>query len=126
MDFQLQPMLENELVVLRPLQPEDFEDLYAVASDPLIWEQHPQHDRWQRPVFVSFFQGALDSGGAFLAIDKSSGAVIGSTRFFGLDREKGCVEIGWTFLARSCWGGAYNRAIKTLLLNHAFRFFLSF
>lgn len=122
MDFQLQPTLEDHLVVLRPLMPDDFEALFAVASDPLIWEQHPQRDRWQRPVFETFFQSALESGGAFLVLDKISGAAIGSTRYFGFDKDSGQIEIGWTFLARQFWGGNYNRSMKTLLLDHAFQF----
>ena len=41
MSFDLQPVLKGKLLELRPLRPEDFNDLYAVGSDPLIWEQHP-------------------------------------------------------------------------------------
>lgn len=122
MPFDLQPTLMGKLVELRPLRQDDFDALYAVASDPLIWEQHPASDRYQEPVFRDFFTGALASGGAFLVLDAKTGQVIGSSRFHALDEEKGDVEIGWTFLARSCWGGAYNAEMKRLMLEHAFRF----
>src|SRR5208337_5514932 len=99
MSFDLQPILNGELLELRPLRPEDFNDLYAVASDPLIWEQHPAKDRCKKEVFEIFFREALESGGTLLAIDSKDGAVIGSSRFHGYNEEKNEIEIGWTFLA---------------------------
>lgn len=122
MSFDFQPILNGELLGLRPLRPEDFHDLYAVASDPLIWEQHPIKDRYKEDVFKEFFREALESGGALIAIDSKNGRVIGSSRFHGYDQEKSEIEIGWTFLARSHWGGVYNREMKQLMLRHAFRF----
>ena len=122
MPFDLQPVLEGELLCLRPLRPEDFLDLYAVASDPLIWEQHPSNDRYKEEVFKEFFREALESGGALIATDAKDGRVIGSSRFHGYDSEKSEIEIGWTFLARSHWGGIYNGEMKQLMLRHAFKF----
>ena len=122
MSFDLQPILKGELLELRPLRAEDFHDLYAVAADPLIWEQHPSNDRYKEEVFKGFFRDALQSGGALLAIDCEDGEIIGSSRFHGYDKEKSAIEIGWTFLARSHWGGVYNREMKQLMLRHAFRF----
>jgi RimJ/RimL family protein N-acetyltransferase len=122
MSFDLQPNLKGELIELRPLTPEDWDDLFVVASDPLIWEQHPESDRYKQEVFKLFFQEALESGGAFVIIDKKSQQIIGSTRFYGYDSEKSEVEIGWTFLARKYWGGRYNQELKQLMLNHAFKF----
>lgn len=115
-----QPVLEGEHIRLRPLNAEDWDALFAVASDPLIWEQHPAHDRWQEPVFRAFFADALAHQGAFVVIDRATGAVIGSSRFQGLDEaEGGSVEIGWTFLARAYWGGRFNHEMKRLMLAHA-------
>ena len=122
MTFDLQPTLDGELVRLRPLRPEDWDALFAVASDPLIWEQHPAHDRWKREVFERFFADALASKGAFLVLDAKDGRAIGSSRYHCLDMEKREVEIGFTFLARSHWGGAHNGEMKRLMLDHAFRF----
>lgn len=122
MPFDLQPVLQGELLELRPLRPEHFQDLYAVAADPLIWEQHPSNDRYKEEVFKVFFREALESGGALVAIDSGDGRVIGSSRFNGYDEEKSEIEIGWTFLGRSHWGGIYNREMKHLMLRHAFKF----
>ena len=122
MSFELQPILKGELLQLRQLRPEDWDDLYAVASDPLIWEQHPTKDRYKEEVFKGFFREALQSGGALIAIDSKDGQIIGSSRFHGYDKDKSEIEIGWTFLARSHWGGTYNNEMKRLMLRHAFRF----
>jgi N-acetyltransferase len=122
MSFDLQPNLKGELIELRPLRREDWNDLFAVASDPLIWEQHPENDRYKEDVFKIFFEGALDSGGAFVVIDTKTRQIIGSTRFYGYNPEKLEIEIGWTFLARKYWGGRYNAEMKQLMLAHAFKF----
>ena len=122
MAFQLQPTLTGALLELRPLRPDDFPDLYAVASDPAIWEQHPARDRYKEDVFKEFFREALETGGAFAVIDRRTGRVIGSSRYFGYSEERNEIEIGWTFLARSYWGGVHNREMKQLMLRHAFRF----
>jgi N-acetyltransferase len=122
LSFDLQAILEGELVTLRPLRPADFADLYSVASDPLIWEQHPARDRYKQDVFSAFFAESLESGGALIAIDSNHGHVIGSSRYYGYKKEQSEIEIGWTFLARACWGGSYNQEIKRLMLQHAFRF----
>lgn len=122
MHFELQPHLQGELVELRPLAPDDWRDLFAVASDPLIWAQHPASDRYQEPVFRAFFQEALDCGGAFAIIDRGTGRIIGSTRYHAVEGDADAIEIGWTFLARSHWGGRYNHEMKRLMLDHAFKF----
>jgi N-acetyltransferase len=120
--MDLQPTLSCELLKLVPLRPDDFEMLFAVAADPLVWAQHPNPDRHQRAVFENFFDGAVASGGAFVVLDANTGAVIGSTRFYGHDPAARTVHVGYTFLARSHWGGRFNPAMKRLMLNHAFRF----
>lgn len=118
-----QPVLEGERLLLRPLVPDDWEALFAVASDRQVWAVHPMHDRWQEPVFRAFFGDALEKGGALAVIEKASGAVVGSSRFQNFDPANGgSVEIGWTFLAPRLWGGGFNAEMKRLMLAHAFRF----
>jgi RimJ/RimL family protein N-acetyltransferase len=113
-----QPALTGDLVVIRPTVPEDWDALFAVASDPLVWEVHPAHDRWQEPVFRAYFDAGLASGGALTIIDRATGAVIGSSRYDNWKPEADEIEIGWTYLARAYWGGTYNREIKRLMLDH--------
>jgi mannose-6-phosphate isomerase-like protein (cupin superfamily) len=122
MPFDPQPTLRGGLVGARPLRPDDFAALYAVAADPALWEQHPARNRHEEPVFREFFAEALASGGALLVSDVASGRAIGSSRYHGYSEERSEVEIGWTFLARSHWGGRYNGELKQLMLRHAFRF----
>lgn len=121
--FNPQPTLANDKVTLSPLVPEDWDELYAVGSDPQIWAGHPAHDRWQEAPFRAFFAGALASGGALTIRDARTGAVIGSSRY-NLERGLGEeVEIGWTFLARSAWGGQMNAEVKRLMVGHALEHF---
>src|SRR5580765_2014498 len=120
--FELQPHLRGERLELRPLRPDDWAELFSVASDRMIWEQHPACDRWKEEVFKAFFLEALQSGGALVAVDRKTQAIIGSSRYFGYEPDKSEIEIGWTFLSRSHWGGKYNGEMKLLMLNHAFRF----
>lgn len=119
----LQPTLVHPLVRARPLHADDWAALYAVASDPLIWVVHPAHDRWREPVFRRFFDDAMASGGALVAIDPATGNVIGSSRFDRTRAGPGEIEIGWTFLARSYWGGPTNAALKSLMVGHALKEF---
>jgi len=119
---ELQPHLVGDLLELRPLRQEDWEDLFAAGSDPLIWEQHPARNRYKEEHFKEYFRGALESGGAFVAVDRKTGKVVGSSRYCGYNPAKGEIEIGWTFLARSHWGGIYNSEMKRLMLSHAFQF----
>ena len=120
--FDSQPTLNGRFVNVRPLRADDYPQLYGVASDPLIWEQHPVKNRHQEGVFREFFEESLASGGALLVIDAETLRVIGSSRYFGYGEAEREVEIGWTFLARSHWGGRYNGELKELMLHHAFRF----
>ena len=120
MDFQ--PTLTGELALLRPTVPADWQEMFAVASDPLIWEQHPFHNRWQEPVFRAYFEDALASGGGLTILDKASGTIIGASRYAFHDPVRDEVEIGWTFLARVYWGGVWNREIKRLMLDHVHQY----
>lgn len=119
--FDYQPTLVGEILKLRPLEADDFEELYAVASDPKVWEQHPRWDRYKEEVFHPFFEAALESGGALVAIDQKVEKIIGSSRLLGYNPEASEVEIGFTFLGTDYWGGTYNGEMKSLMLDHAFQ-----
>ena len=120
--FDIQPILSDEKILLRPVRDEDFEELYAVASDPAIWEMHPYRDRYKREVFEVFWADALTSGGCFVVIDKTRGQIVGSTRFANYSAADSEIEIGWTFLACAYWRGGFNRAVKALMLKHIFQY----
>ncbi|MGA1423587.1 MAG: GNAT family N-acetyltransferase [Steroidobacteraceae bacterium] len=122
MKFDLQPNLTGSLVSLRPLRRSDRAALFAVASDPLIWEQHPEPNRWQQPVFDKLFERLMDSGGALLVCDAQSGEAIGSSSYYAWNPEANDIVIGYTFLSRRVWGGRYNGELKQLMADHAFRF----
>jgi N-acetyltransferase len=120
--FDRQPILCGDLLELRPLRVDDFAALFAVAADPLIWEQHPERHRYEEGTFRAFFDEGLASGGALVALDRANGRIIGSSRYHGYDAARSVIEIGWSFLARAYWGGRYNGEMKRLMVQHAFRF----
>jgi RimJ/RimL family protein N-acetyltransferase len=121
--MDLQPTLEGERLLLRPLREDDWDALFAVAADPLVWAVHPAHDRWQEPVFREYFANAIRNRGALAVIDKASGDIVGASQFYDYQPDEDgrgpSVEIGFTFLARSHWGGGTNREMKRLMLAHA-------
>ncbi|OQP59710.1 acetyltransferase [Niastella vici] len=122
MEFTIQPVLENESVILLPLQPADFDELYAVACDPKIWEQHPKKDRWKKEVFQNFFDGAIQSKGAFKIVEKATGNVAGSTRLYDYNEQDDSIMIGYTFYATKYWGTGFNPMVKALMLQYVFQF----
>jgi RimJ/RimL family protein N-acetyltransferase len=120
--LNLQPeILEDDLIKLIPLQENHFEELYKVASDPLIWEQHPIKDRYKKETFKTFFDAGINSKGAFLILNKNTNEIIGTTRFYDYNPEKTSVAIGFTFIGRKFWGGSYNQSVKKLLTHYAFQ-----
>lgn len=120
--MDLQPRhLHNEWVILKPLVKEDFESLYQVACDPLIWEQHPNPDRYKRDVFANYFEGAMLSKGAMLILDNQK-HIIGCSRFYDHIVEQDEIKIGYTFFSRNCWGKPFNRSTKQLMIDHAFQY----
>jgi len=122
MTFNLQPVLENDLCILYPLEEKDFDALYDAASDPKIWEQHPNKDRWKKEVFSTFFEGAIQSKGAFKIVNKENGAVVGSTRFYDFNTEEDSIFIGYTFYTTSCWGKGFNQSVKKTMLDYLFQY----
>ena len=113
--------LETNAFSLEQTTTTDFDPLYEVASNPVVWEQHPEKDRWKRPVFSAFFQGAIENDlGCFTIRDKSAGIVIGSTRFYSHDPVVEAVRLGYTFLCPKYWGSGANQEMKEVLLEHAF------
>ncbi|PQA93196.1 GNAT family N-acetyltransferase [Chryseobacterium shigense] len=121
-NFNIQPILENEKVSLLPLEENDFDGMYSIASDPKIWEQHPNKDRWQKEEFTNFFEGAILSKGAFKIIDKRTNEMIGGTRFYDYNEEEDLIFIGYTFFTRTYWGTGINPSVKAMMMNYIFQY----
>jgi N-acetyltransferase len=119
-DFQ--PTLIGPTVTIRPISADDWQELFAAGSDPEIWKVHPVHDRYTEPGFRKFFDGGVDSKMAFVFVDRATDRLVGSSRYHGYEPERSEIEIGWTFIVRSHWGGATNREVKRLMIDHAFTF----
>ena len=115
--LDLQPTLRGPKITLRPLAADDFRQIFDAASDPRVWAQHPDPDRGTREGFPPYFDGALKSKGCLVAIEAER--LIGWSRFSNYVPARS-VAIGYTFLARSHWGGTGNAEMKRLMLTHAF------
>ena len=123
MFFDLQPdFLQDDLIKLLPLQEYDFEKLFEVASDPLVWEQHPNPNRYKLEDFTNYFKGAIISKGAFLILDSFTNEVVGCSRYYDFNKDDNSVLIGYTFIGLKFWGKGYNKALKKIMLQYAFQF----
>lgn len=122
MTLNLQPVLVGRYVKLVPLKESDLDVLYPVASDPLIWEQHPEKTRYQRDVFQKYFDSAVESKGALLVYDVQTNELLGCTRYYDYHEMEKVITIGYTFLSRSCWGKPFNREMKKLMMEYAFNY----
>lgn len=115
-------ILEDDILKIVPLFETDFDRLFEIASDPLIWEHHPTSNRYKKEIFKIYFDGAISAKTAFLIMDKSTNKIIGSTRYYDYKVENSSIAIGYTFLSRQYWGGLYNKSSKKLLIDYAFQF----
>lgn len=79
--LDLQPTLAGTHITLRPLAAQDFGQLFAAASDPLVWTQHPDPARGTREGFPAFFESALQSKACLVAMDVARRSVIGWPRY---------------------------------------------
>ena len=123
MIFNIQPdYLQNELIRLVPLQETDFEELYNVASNPKVWEQHPNPNRYKLEDFKTYFKGAIESKGAFLILDAMTNETLGCSRYYDYNETDNSVLIGYTFIGTKFWGNGYNKALKKLMLDYALQF----
>ncbi|MBZ4033481.1 GNAT family N-acetyltransferase [Flavobacterium sp. 17A] len=120
-NFKLKPdFLENELTKLIPLEEKHFEALFQAASDPLIWEQNPVKNRYEKEGFKTFFDIIMTKN-PFLILDKQTNEIMGTTSFYDYNPEQSSVAIGYTFISRKYWGGPYNKSNKKLMIDYAFQ-----
>jgi RimJ/RimL family protein N-acetyltransferase len=80
-DFQ--PTLLGPSITIRPITTDDWPELFAAGSDPKIWEVHPVPDRYTEAEFRKFFDGAVKSKMGFVFVDRATGRLIGSSRYYG-------------------------------------------
>ena len=123
MIFNIQPNnLTSELIFLKPLQENDFDKLFEIASDPLLWEQHPNKNRYKKEEFSTYFNGAILSKGAFIVIDFTTNETIGCSRFYDYNPIENTILIGYTFIGRKYWGKGYNASLKKVMLNYILQY----
>lgn len=118
------PVLEGQIVRLEPLSMSHLDGLCAIGLDPELWRLSPT-EVTSRSAMEEYVRGALllhESGTAipFATIHRSSGTIVGSTRFGNIDHFNRHVEIGWTWIAHPWQRTGVNTGAKYLMLAHAF------
>jgi N-acetyltransferase len=121
--FDAQPVLAGSTLIVRPLVRDDNAGLYDAASDPEIWAGHPSKDRYKREIFQPYFDFLVDSGTALVVVERVTNRIIGCSRYYVAPDQPDSMSIGFTFLARSHWGGETNLELKRLMLGHAYEMF---
>lgn len=124
MKFHTNLTLENQKVILLPLQAAHVKELAGLLSDPRVWELTWRRNNTEQAIELAL-ESALVSREAgtelpFAIIDRTSGRVAGTTRLGDLDANNRNVEIGWTWMAPAFWGQGINQACKLLLLQYSF------
>jgi len=117
-------VLEGDFVRLEPMTPEHHDGLSAVGLDPEIWRftlvvvQTPEEMRGYMDAALELQRGGTTL--PFVTIERSSGRIVGSTRFGNYDPANRRIEIGWTWIAPRWQRTAINTEAKYLMLSHAF------
>ncbi len=120
----LRVRLTGALVTVEPLSSEHLDGLEAIATDAEMF-------RWigvdisERAALEQWLGTALENAETgievpFTVRSASSGEIVGTTRFLGLQLDHLVAEIGWTWYSRAVWGSGVNAETKLLLLSHAF------
>jgi len=116
--------LNGSNVALEPLCPDHAEELWEAAQAPEIWawlanigEDRKLFDHW---LALTFEAAAEGREGPFATRNVASGQVVGSSRYLNVRPDDRVVEIGWTWLHPSAWGGGANVEAKLLMMRHAF------
>ena len=104
--LDLQPILTGTHITLRPLAAQDFDELFAAASDPSVWAQHPDPGRGTREGFPPFFDGALKSKGCLVAIDAARRSAIGWSRYSNYAPRWGQIHVMYRLTPRLWARGA--------------------
>ena len=116
--------MSGSIVDLEPLREEHAEELWEAAQAPEIWawlahlgESRDLFDRWLE---TSLAEARAGKEGPFATRRRSSGRVVGSTRYLNVRPYDRVVEVGWTWLNPEAWRTGANVEAKLLMLEHAF------
>lgn len=126
LDFKAPLILENESALLRPLEVSDFDALLPFSlNEPELWTYSLLPASGSENL-KTYIQHALDGRAAktsyaFIVIDKTSGDVAGSTRFYDYQAHHNTVQLGFTWYGKKFQGTGLNKNCKYLMLDYAFR-----
>ena len=124
-DFRQDIILEDEAVLLRPLQVDDYENLVGFSiHEPEIWQysliQADSPDKLKH--YIQLVLEAREAGKeyAFIVYDKRQGKYAGSTRYYDMQLSSQVLQLGYTWYGKEFRGSGLNKHCKFLLLSYAF------
>lgn len=123
--FQQQPAPENERVLLRPLQADDFKNLLPFSlNEPDTW-QYGLVTAAGKENLRNYIDTAVKNLAAkkeypFIVFDKKAKAYAGSTRFYNIHPVHSSAFLGYTWYGNDFQRTGLNRHCKLLLLTYAF------
>lgn len=117
-------VLENDVVLLKPIEFTDMEGIAEAAKDERIWE-HMQVNLVTSEAVEQYIQNAVAARNnqtfyVFVIIDKKTNQIVGCTSFLDISLEHKRLEIGGTWLTPSVWRTSINTHCKYLLLSYCF------
>ncbi|WP_323843179.1 isoleucine--tRNA ligase, N-acetyltransferase domain-containing [Moraxella sp. Pampa] len=117
--FVIPNEIDSNNFLLRTLNKDDKDALFEKAKDPVIWELMPEK-RNEPEIFNPYFDKAIKEK-AFAIIDKKTGQIVGTTRFYDDKVSDDSIAIGYSFIAKDYWGTCANNEIKQAMLDYAFK-----
>lgn len=124
-NFPQNIILEDDFVLLRPLQESDVDNLLEISiNEPETWEYSLVRANG-RENLVNYIQLALkakenNAEFPFIVFDKKSGKYAGSTRFYDIQLPFKTLQLGYTWYGKDFRGTGLNKHCKFLLLQFAF------
>jgi RimJ/RimL family protein N-acetyltransferase len=125
MDLSRNTILEDETVLLRPLQESDLENLLEISlNEPETWEysliRADGKENLENYIQIALKARASKTEFPFIIFDKKSGKYAGSTRFYDINLGFKTLQLGYTWYGENFRGTGLNKHCKFLLLQFAF------
>jgi RimJ/RimL family protein N-acetyltransferase len=118
-------VLENEAVLLRPLQETDVKHLLPFSiNEPELWKyslvRANGKENLENYIQIALRARANGTEFPFIVFDKRTGKYAGSTRFYDINYGFKTIQLGYTWYGKDFQGTGLNKNCKFLLLEYAF------
>ena len=124
-NFNQKYILENERLLLRPLELSDFDNLVAFSeNEPALWEfslvKADGINALKKYIQIALENRAKENSYPFIVFDKKNNSYAGSTRFYDMQLSNQSLQLGFTWYGKDFQRTGLNQNCKLLLLEFAF------